>query len=96
LDDVKFAQWWVHQRTEFRPRGARALQMELQQKGIDRDIIKNVLADAEIDEVAIAKHLYKKNSYKWKKYEDFEAKQKATQFLARKGFSWNVIKEVVQ
>lgn len=95
LDDEKFAQWWVRQRTEFRPRGERALEMELRQKGIDQQIIKNALADAEIDEVSIAKKLYQKNLYKWKRYDDQEAKQKAAQFLARKGFNWDIIKKVL-
>lgn len=95
LDDEKFAQWWVRQRTEFRPRGERVLEMELRQKGIDQQIIKNALADAEIDEVSIARKLYQKNLYKWKRYDDQEAKQKAAQFLARKGFNWDVIKKVL-
>ena len=39
LNDNKFAQWWVEQRMEFSPRGKRALIAELRQKGINRDLI---------------------------------------------------------
>jgi len=96
LDDKKFAEWWIDQRTAFRPRGERALYAELMQKGIDKNIIAAVLEEKDIDEVSIAKQLINRNEYKWKKYQGFDKKQKIQQFLARKGFSWNVIKEVVK
>lgn len=96
LDDKKFAQWWVRQRTEFKPRGKKALQYELIQKGIDKKIIDETLEESDVDELSIAKQLINKNEYKWKKYEGFERRQKASHFLGRKGFSWNVIKEVVK
>ena len=95
IDDRKFTEWWVRQRTEFKPRGERALYSELLQKGIDKNIIADVLSEAEIDEVKIAKQLLKKNEYKWRKYKGFEKRNKISQFLARKGFNWDVIKEVL-
>lgn len=94
-DDKKFAQWWVEQRSTFRPKGERALYAELLQKGIDKNIIKEVIEKADIDEVKIAKQLIRKNEYKWKRYEGMEKRQKMSEFLARKGFNWDVIKEAV-
>lgn len=93
LDDYKFAKWWVEQRSAFRPRGQRALYVELAQKGIDKEIIKEVIEDAEIDEVKIAKQLIDKNQHKWRRYDEPARKQKISEFLARKGFAWDVIKE---
>ena len=95
LDDRKFAKWWVEQRSQFRPRSERMLRNELYKKGIAKEIINNVLANNEIDEVKIAGEMVAKKSYKWEKYDEREAKQKKSEFLARKGFSWDVIKEVV-
>ena len=95
IDDEKFAKWWIDQRLSFKPRGKRALSYELFQKGIDKTIVEKVLNNSEIDESKIAKELLEKNAYKWKKYKGFEEKQKKSQFLARKGISWDSIKKVV-
>lgn len=95
LDDRKFAQWWVDQRLSFRPRGKRALFAELRQKGIDRDLIKEVLDETKVDEEKIAFNLLKKRSYRWKNLGKLEAKKKMGEFLARKGFNWEIIKQAI-
>lgn len=95
LDDKKFAKWWVEQRLEFKSKSKKDITYELKQKGVDSNTIKNVLDDSEIDELKIAKNLIAKKSYKWQKYEDKIRKQKITQYLAGKGFDWDVISEVV-
>lgn len=95
VDDQKFAEWWIEQRNTFRPRSKRVLVQELRLKGISKDIIANALDETEIDEESIARGLYDKNKYKWERYPDYERKQKAGAYLARKGFGWDVIKKVV-
>lgn len=95
LDDQKFAKWWVDQRLEFKHKSKKDITFELRQKGIDTNIIKNVLDDGEIDELKIAKELIEKKNYKWSRYEEDERKQKITQYLAGKGFSWDVIGQVL-
>jgi regulatory protein len=45
LDDGAFARWWVESRDRARPRGVLALRRELQQKGVSRDVIDEVLTD---------------------------------------------------
>ncbi len=54
LDDLKFSRWWVDQRVNASPRGNIALNQELGQKGVSRDIIEQVLLSFEA-EVALAK-----------------------------------------
>ena len=39
LDDVAFAHYWVEQRETFKPRSQMALRLELQQKGVARNVI---------------------------------------------------------
>ena len=95
LDDQKFAKWWVDQRLEFKHKSKKDITFELRQKGIDTNIIKNVLDDGEIDELKIAKELIEKKNYKWSRYEEDERKQKITQYLAGKGFSWDIISQAV-
>ncbi len=63
LDDQKFAKWWVDQRLEFKHKSKKDITFELRQKGIDTNIIKNVLDDSEIDELKIAKELIVKKNY---------------------------------
>lgn len=95
LDDQKFAKWWVDQRLEFKHKSKKDITFELRQKGIDTNIIKSVLDDSEIDELKIAKELIEKKNYRWSRYEEDERKQKITQYLAGKGFSWEIISQAV-
>src|SRR5258708_13021911 len=39
LDDEEFVSWWIRQRTEVRPKSMRLIKLELQRKGIEREII---------------------------------------------------------
>jgi len=45
LDDEQFARAWVESRDRARPRGERALRLELTQKGVAREIVDAVLAE---------------------------------------------------
>jgi len=45
LDDRAFASAWVESRDRARPRGEQALRRELSLKGLDRDLIEDVLAE---------------------------------------------------
>jgi regulatory protein len=96
LDDTKFAKWWVEQRITFRPRGKKALMAELRQKGIDRYIIDEVLTETDIDEEKMAKKLLERRKYRWERLNKLEARKKKSDFLARKGFSWEIIKQLVK
>lgn len=95
LDDKKFAEWWVEQRMNFRPKSRRIINYELKSKGINKNIIEDVLSEVEIDEGKIAKELLTKKIYKWEKLPRFEARKKMGEFLARKGFGWSVIKDTI-
>ncbi len=96
LNDLEFAKWWVDQRQNFKPKSKRVLQMELRQKGIDKEIVDEVLGSTIIDEGKMAKELLEKKMYKWKGQEPRAAKQKMAQYLAGKGFSWDVIEKVAK
>lgn len=96
IDDIKFAQWWVEQRQAFRPKSLRIMNYELRIKGVKKELIEQVLSETKIDEAAIAKELLRKKDYKWKGLPRREARQKMSQFLARKGFGWNVVEKTVK
>ena len=96
LDDAQFALWWVGQRNQFKPRGKRALESELRMKGIKKEVIAAVLSEFKIDEVKIAKALLAKKAYKWQHLPSRDGRQKMAQFLARKGFNWEIIEKVLK
>lgn len=95
LDDCKFAKWWVDQRITFRNKSIKVIKMELLQKGIEKDIVDQVLAEQDIDEIGMAKSLLQKKMPRWKNLDEKTRQKKASEFLMRKGFSWDVLKSVL-
>ena len=96
INDEAFAKWWVEQRQSFSPKSKRVLNSELLIKGIDREIIKNILEETKIDEVKLAKDLIEKKKYKWEKFETKIKRQKIMQYLAGKGFNWETIEKTIK
>lgn len=94
LNDRQFAKWWIESRMRSRPRGTTALRIELLKKGIGREIIDDAL-EKQIDEKAQARLALTKKIKHWQKLTPQEAKKKAYQFLASRGFDWDTIKETV-
>jgi regulatory protein len=95
LNDERFAEAWVEQRQAGKPRSRRALAHELREKGVDRAIIETAIDEAEIDEVADARRLA---ADKWRKDAELEPdkrRQRTAAFLARRGYGWDVAKQVL-
>jgi regulatory protein len=92
-NDKQFAEAWVENRSTFRPRGSRALALELRQKGIDDTIIESVLEG--IDEETLAYEAGQKKARKLKVQEWSDFRKKVSDFLARRGFSYSVIAPIV-
>ena len=92
VDDADFAQNWVENRGRSRPRGARALQQELRQKGVARETIEESLPDAaqEIENALLA---LQKTARKWENLDEKIARQKALEFLARRGFNFGAARD---
>lgn len=92
LNDEAFAQYWVEQRETFKPRSQIMLRQELQQKGIDRQLIDTILGD--LDEEDAARRLAKQKVYRWSHlpYDEFRAK--ISRFLQQRGFRYDTIKKI--
>ncbi|NPA91600.1 MAG: regulatory protein RecX [Chloroflexi bacterium] len=93
LDDEAFARFWVENRERFRPRGLHALRYELYQKGIAPEIVDRVLAD--IDPTASARAALRARVHAWRHLDERTFRKRATQFLARRGFAYDIIQDVV-
>jgi regulatory protein len=96
VDDKGFAQWWIGQRLEFNFKSKRELINELRIKGIKKELIEEILSEAAIDELKIAKKLLQKKSYRWVSLAPLKRKRKMTEFLGRKGFAWETISKAIE
>lgn len=108
LDDEKFARWWLNQRRSHQPKGNRIIIYELQQKGVPREIIEMIInkevcqsipdrvqidivpTEEEAAHIAIVKKLSL-----WKKLPKLARKQKIYEYLARRGFSSDIIYPII-
>jgi regulatory protein len=96
IDDEAFARYWVEQRAKFRPKGQRAIVSELMQKGVARETIDLVLGEAEPDaEAKRAREVIRRPMTRWLAMTEIERKRKIHQYLASRGFSYDVIEEVI-
>jgi len=98
LNDEIFARMWISSRARFRPRGKQLLKIELQQKGIAKDIIEQVLAEVHEDvpdELTQAKSLIERRVERLADQPRQVVYQKVGSFLARRGFSWGTTKKAI-
>ena len=94
-DDEKFADWWVSQRTAFKPKGNRYIQMELRGKGVPDAVIASALASrGSVSLLTAAKQAVAKKIPLWAKLPILERKKKIYEYLARRGFDSNTISKV--
>lgn len=95
LNDKDFAEQWIEQRQKNRAKSKSFIKQELKQKGIDEDIIEETLQIAE-DDLKTAKEFFEKKKKRFDRFTGEEYFQKAAAFLQRRGFSWDVVKEVLK
>jgi regulatory protein len=94
VNDERFAQDWVENRNEFRPRSRKALAYELHQRGLSDPAIEKALEGLNEETMAYQAALKQARRYEGLPYRDFH--NKLGSFLARRGFSYDVIKHVVK
>jgi len=94
IDDEAFVDWWLEQRATFRPKGKKALMMELRFKGIDRDLIERSLAE-KIDEEGLAKKAALKKISSLRNLSLEIQREKLIGFLSRRGFNWTIIRKTL-
>jgi len=89
LSDEKFAEWWVNNRIEFKPRGWMMIEQELFIKGIPLIIIQKFKISEEI-ESKLAEEVFRK-SFRGKSPD----RDKVIRKLRSKGFNWDIISKVL-
>ncbi|MBR3169560.1 regulatory protein RecX [Candidatus Saccharibacteria bacterium] len=90
LDDVRFAEWYIENRFAKKGVSVKRLKMELLKKGVSKDITEQVLENSDRnDRGELEKMILKKRS----KYREDE---KLIAYLVRQGFSYDLVREVLQ
>lgn len=91
VDDAAFARRWVESRRNLHASSAKKLRLELRQKKVPDSIIQTVLAEDETDERQLLRELVDKKR-KQSRYQD---DQKLMAYLARQGFNYDDIRQVI-
>ena len=90
VDDRRFAEWYVENRFLKKGISVKRLKMELMKKGISADVVSEVLSGSERNEKEeILKVVAKKRS-------KYDTDEKLIQYLLRQGFSYALVREVVE
>lgn len=94
INDQQFAEQWVDNRLAFHPTSKKALRFELQQKGVQPNLIAAAIQDCNEEEMAFQaaqKIMPRLNNVSRQIF-----RQKVYSYLARRGFPYDVISEVME
>ncbi len=94
VNDTAFAEYWKENRNSFRPRGQRMVKMELRRKGVDSEVINEVVEKIDDTENAYRAAMVKARTLSLADYQIF--RQKLGGYLQRRGFSYGVINNMVK
>lgn len=97
VNDRSFASFWLDTREHFKPKGAQALKNELRQKGIQRDIIDEMVDDTNDEERAM--RAAEKKALGLLRQSDMDYAtfyRRLGGFLQRRGFSFEITKRTVK
>lgn len=94
VDDLVFAQFWKENRETFSPRGQRLTKLELRQKGVDGDIIEQVVGEADDEDSAYRSALNKTRRWSFADYQLF--RRRLGEYLRRRGFGYEVANNTVE
>ena len=95
INDKIFAQKYIFDRSKLKPKSTKLLKLELGARGINSDVIDEVLNDYEVDDKTVAESLARK---KFNKYDmsDDKVIRKIQSFLQHRGFDYEVINKIVK
>lgn len=98
VNDEEFAKQLITEKIKNKPAGKRLLQQKLFEKGIAKQVSENALNKYLTDEAEkqMALKVYDKLKPKLKGADKQKAKQKIYETLARKGFEYDIINEIIR
>ena len=96
IDDKKFIDWFVRNRTTLKPKGEKMLRSELLQKGISKELLDNFFSKNIVDEESLALQILEK---RWPRYKNISPQkrfEKVIRFLMSRGFNYDVCKKTIE
>lgn len=98
LNDVEFARTWVAHRMRKKPMGKRLLRAELRQKGVAPQVVDEAIEEVfdRKGEVQVAIELLKERKSRHRAVDEGKGRRRMAEFLARRGFSPEVIGEALR
>ncbi|NJD03259.1 MAG: regulatory protein RecX [Ruminiclostridium sp.] len=94
INNKIYVQKYVFDRSKLKPKSKKLIKFELLGKGIQEEIIDEVLNDWNVDERSVAESLVKRKFGKYD-FNDDNVKRKAYMFLKHRGYSHDVIESVI-
>lgn len=97
VNDRTFSGFWIESREQFSPRGARALKNELRMKGVERDIVDELVNDEQDEERALRAGRKKARALVNAPGIDYATfRNRLGSFLQRRGFGYQVTARTVR
>lgn len=96
LDDDEFVKSYIETRTESNPKGKFLLKKELGLKGIPEELVEKTWEELKINEEDLARKIIKKKTRALSALQGQKKKEKLFYYLSSRGFSRDVIYEILQ
>jgi len=97
VNDRSFAGFWIESREHFSPRGARALKNELRLKGVDREVVDELVSDDQDEARAMRAGRKKAMTLLHNPGIDYATfRNRLGSFLQRRGFGYQVVTKIVR
>jgi len=93
IDDAAFARYWAENRASFSPRSQRLTRLELQQKGVAREVVDSVVGTIDDAETAYQAASARLNSLR--RLDEIVFRRRLGDYLKRRGFGYEVIGSTV-
>ncbi len=95
IDDKKFIEWFVEQRSALKPKAIFVIKRRLLQFGVPKGTVDEYFSTNEIDEVEMALKASEIRWQQWKNLGRQESFKKLAGFLTRRGFRYDIVKKTI-
>lgn len=96
LNDKKFIEIFVDERSLLKPKGEFVLKQELLRHGIEKNLIDEYFSTHSVNEEELAAKVL---AHRWLRFKNLSREkrwQKASQFLLRRGFGFNLVRKIIK
>lgn len=99
INDLEFTKFWIEQRIKFKGKPIWTIKFELEQKGISKELIDQLLPnyeDKSLLDLTSAKKLAEKKLDFYRGLPPQKRREKVMNYLLRKGFNYDIVKNVLK